>query len=227
MNINYESYLNRILQYTLGLFSLAVGVTLSIKSELGVSPVNSLPYVISKVVNIDLGLVTTLVFTSYVLAQIVLLRKEFKIYNLSQILVASAFGYFVTLTNIIFQWIPTPEVFTGKILLLALSILIVAFGLFQYLKAELISQPPEGLVLGISKISGQPVSKVKVFFDCIIVLLAALISYFSFGEILGVGIGTVVSAVMIGKTLHVLTDLYGQYELNKFKKVELRRNSNE
>ena len=81
--MSYESYLIRLSRYTLGLFSLAIGVTLSIKSQLGVSPVNSLPYVVSQVMNLELGLVTTLVFTVYVLMQILLLRKDFKIYNLT------------------------------------------------------------------------------------------------------------------------------------------------
>lgn len=224
--MSYESYLIRLSRYTLGLFSLAIGVTLSIKSQLGVSPVNSLPYVVSQVMNLELGLVTTLVFTVYVLMQILLLRKDFKIYNLAQILVASVFGYFVTITNHLLQWISTPQFFPGRILLLVLSILIVAFGLFQYLKAELMAQPAEGLVLGISKISRYPVATVKLYFDCTIVLLSTLISYLSFGKIVGVGIGTVISAFMIGKTLHLMYELSAQYETRKLKTIELRRNSN-
>ena len=38
----------RVLVYILGLFCLAVGVALSVNANLGISPVNSLPYVVSK-----------------------------------------------------------------------------------------------------------------------------------------------------------------------------------
>ena len=39
----------RVLVYILGLFCLAVGAALSVNANLGISPVNSLPYVVSKI----------------------------------------------------------------------------------------------------------------------------------------------------------------------------------
>ena len=45
----------RILLYCVGLMFLAFGVAFSVNSNLGVSPVNSLPYVISLILKVDLG----------------------------------------------------------------------------------------------------------------------------------------------------------------------------
>ena len=47
--------LMRILLYCVGLMFLAFGVAFSVNSNLGVSPVNSLPYVISLILKVDLG----------------------------------------------------------------------------------------------------------------------------------------------------------------------------
>jgi len=49
----------KIPKYCLGLFFLAVGVTFSIKSNLGISPVNSIGYVLSLVLGINQGKVIT------------------------------------------------------------------------------------------------------------------------------------------------------------------------
>ena len=43
--------------YCLGLFIMALGVTFSVKSALGVSPVTSLAHVVSLITRIDLGIV--------------------------------------------------------------------------------------------------------------------------------------------------------------------------
>ena len=85
----------RVAIYCLGLFLLAMGVAISVNSNLGVSPVNSLPYVISKIINVQLGTCVTAVFCSYILMQIIILRKEFQIINLLQIVFSTIFGYFV------------------------------------------------------------------------------------------------------------------------------------
>ena len=55
----------RIGVYCLGLLLLAFGVAVSVNSDLGVSPVNSLPYVISRIIHVQLGTCVTAVFCSY------------------------------------------------------------------------------------------------------------------------------------------------------------------
>lgn len=55
MNSKTKSFLIRLLIYILGLLILALGVAFSINSNLGVSPVSSLPYVISQITGIEMG----------------------------------------------------------------------------------------------------------------------------------------------------------------------------
>ena len=45
----------KALIYVTGLLFMAFGVAFSVNSSLGVSPVNSLPYVISRITGLDLG----------------------------------------------------------------------------------------------------------------------------------------------------------------------------
>lgn len=61
--------INRIIIYICGIFLLALGGVLAIKTDLGSSLVSSLPLSISKVTPISLGTATTILFKVYVLLQ--------------------------------------------------------------------------------------------------------------------------------------------------------------
>ena len=82
----------RIIIYAAGLFLMAFGVAFSVNSNLGVSPVNSLPYVVSRILKVDLGRCVIAVFSGYILIQILLLRRNFRWINLTQLLFSTAFA---------------------------------------------------------------------------------------------------------------------------------------
>ena len=96
----------RVLFYCIALFFMALGVAFSANSDLGISPVNSLPYVISDIVKMKPGTCVTIVFCFYILVQILLLRKEFNPVNLFQIVFSTIFGYFVNFTDV--DLVPMP-----------------------------------------------------------------------------------------------------------------------
>ena len=60
----------RILFYVLGLFVMAFGVTFAANSNLGMSPVNSIPAVLSAITNIEMGTVVSAVFVGVVMGPI-------------------------------------------------------------------------------------------------------------------------------------------------------------
>ena len=75
----------RIPMYFVGLFLMTIGIAISVKSNLGVSPVSSIPYTMTCVWGIEMGKATILFHTILVLIQIILLRRNFKPINLLQI----------------------------------------------------------------------------------------------------------------------------------------------
>lgn len=62
----------RVLFYIGGLLIMTLGVAVSVKSDLGVSPVSSIPYTMTCVAGIDLGLGTIIFSAAMVLLQILL-----------------------------------------------------------------------------------------------------------------------------------------------------------
>lgn len=199
--------LRRVLVYLLGNFLVALGVIVSVKSRLGISPVQSIPFVCSRIFEIDQGLMTTLIYSGYVLMQIILLRRAFPVSGFLQILISIVFGYFVFLCSRLLSF-PDPAGYPLRLALMLTSMLLVAFGLLFYLAARLVPQPAEGLMLAIEKLSGWEIPKIKIAQDCAMVATAALLSLAATGSVMGVREGTLVSMLGVGRILGVISKLW-------------------
>ena len=72
----------RLISYFGGFLIMTLGIAISVKSNLGVSPVSSIPYTMTCVWGVEMGKATIIFHTALVVMQILLLRKNFKIKNL-------------------------------------------------------------------------------------------------------------------------------------------------
>lgn len=196
--MNKESLLIRCVILVIGLFIMALGVALSVKANLGTSPISSVPYVYSLGFPFTMGIITIVMNVVFILLQIVLLRKEYQPIQLLQLPVAILFGFFTDLTlslvsskilvsNYLFQWI-----------LCLLSCLIIAFGVYLQVKAKVIYLAGEGLSLAISKTFHKEFGKVKVAFDCALVTIGFISSFLWLHTIQGIREGTITAALLVG-----------------------------
>lgn len=190
----------RVLFYVLGLFAMALGVAVAANSNLGISPVNSLPYVVSEVIQRDPGTCVTLVFCSYILMQIVLLRREFKWINLLQILFSTIFGCFVNFTKALVGDFAIPT-YAGQLLMLAVSIVFIAVGVVLYIEVEMVPMPMEGLSLALAGKTGIAFHNMKIIIDCVVVLAGAVLSFLCLHRLAYIREGTVVTAIVTGRVM--------------------------
>ena len=193
--------------YTLGLLILAFGIALAVNCELGVSPVSSLPYVVSLIFNVSLGTCTTIVYAAYVLLQMVLLRK-FQPALLLQLVFSTIFGWFVDGAKYVLGDFCLPTYF-GQLAMLAASIVLIGFSLVLYIDVKLAPMPAEGLVGCLADKLGRPFSQMKTAFDCTSVLVAAVLSLVFLGGLVGIREGTVLTALLVGKVMGVLRKFAG------------------
>jgi uncharacterized membrane protein YczE len=200
--------LRRLSLYLLGNFVLAFGVSVAVKSDLGITPVNSIAYVASITFLIDHGLMTALVYACYVLLQFAILKKEFHPSGFLQIGVATVFGLFLSVTNRLLPF-PPPEEYWIRILLMIASVVIIALGIILYLRMELLPQPAEGLLLAIQKKKGWKLHNIKLCFDCVVVAIAALISLIAFHKIVGLREGTLIAMLGVGRVMGFLSPRVG------------------
>ena len=191
----------RVLFYVLGLFFMALGVAFAANSDLGISPVNSLPYVLSAIIPPDPGTCVIIVFCSYILMQIIILRKEFKWINLLQIVFSTIFGYFVNFTKWIVGDFLIPGGYAGRLVMLAISIVLIALGVVLYIEVEMVPMPMEGLSLAISGKSGIPFHNMKIIIDCLVVLVGVGLSFLFLHKLVYIREGTIITAIVTGKVM--------------------------
>lgn len=197
----------RIIIYCIGLFFLAMGVTFSIKTQLGISPVNSIPYIISLITGIEQGRVIIVVFSIFILMQIVMLRKQFEIKNLFQIVFSVIFGSFVTFTNSIFYF-EAPESYIIRLVLLFISMVFIAVGVLLFLRAEILPMPAEGCMLAIKTITNKEFHTIKSIFDTTMVVISIVLSVVFLGGLVGIREGTIISAIFTGKIIGWIEKTY-------------------
>lgn len=99
----------RLPMYLIGLFIMTIGIAISVKSNLGVSPVSSIPYTMTCIWGIEMGKATILFHIVLVLIQLIILRKNFKLISLLQIPVGVVFGYFTTFCNYLASFFPDTD----------------------------------------------------------------------------------------------------------------------
>lgn len=196
-------WLIRIALYVAGLFFLALGVAFSVNSNLGVSPVTSLPYVISLATGRALSTCVIVVFSTYILLQIVILRREFRIINLTQIIFSTIFGYFSDFAKWLLGDFALPT-YAGQLAMLVISFLLLALGIFLYMEVDLVAMPMEGLTMAIAKKLDRPFHNVKVIVDCTAVVLSILVSVVFLHGLVGIREGTVITAIVVGRIMAVI-----------------------
>ena len=220
----------RLFIYLIGLYFMAIGVVFSAKSMLGVSPVGSLANVIYQIgldrnlpSYVNLGNCTTAVYCLYILTEFIILRKDFKITMLLQLVASILFGQLVNLAYAMMAFLPVPPSYPIQMLYLVASIPCVAVGVMLYLSPNILPTPGEGMSLAISKKTGLSVGSSKTVFDCSLVVISCITSLIYFHALVGVREGTVICALFVGFVMKQLQKPF-QAPLLRFVERETRVN---
>ncbi len=194
--------------YLTGLFIMTVGIAFSIKSNMGISPVSTIPYTMTVVWGVEIGLATIIFHCILVLIQFILLRDKFGIENLSQVIIGIIFGYFTSFSVYLLSFIPESTNLLISFLYMGISIVVIAFGIFLYLPANLIPLAGEGAMQAVSIVFNKPFPKVKVGFDVTMVAISACTCLFFVHSFGSVGLGTIISAVFVGIVLRYIVKIH-------------------
>ena len=189
--------LKRYLLFLVGLFINALGVSLVTKASLGTSPISSIPYVLSLNFPFTLGNFTIFLSLLLIVLQIIILRKNFKLENLLQIPVSVAFGYFIDLTMYLFFWV-NPQSYPVKAIALLAGCLVLGFGVYMEVVADVVMLPGESFVRAIVQTWHTNFGTTKIFFDSSMTIIAGILSFVFSGRLNGVREGTVIAALLVG-----------------------------
>lgn len=197
---------------TLGLVFVALGVGLSIKSNLGISPPSCPPAILNlRWTAISVGTFTWMMHLLFILLQVLILRKRFRLSFLMQIPAAFVFGYLCDAAIWIFD-AGAPATRYGLQLLLSLAAVVTtAVGIKLEVLGGAWMLAGDKTVAVLAEESRRPFGTVKVLFDVGLVAGTALLAWLFFGVLTGNGNtviireGTLILAVLTGLCMR-LTD---------------------
>lgn len=195
-----NNLIKRILLYILGMNIMAIGIVLNTRTDLGVAAISSVPFAYSILLNMSLGLTTFILYIIFILVQCILLKK-FDLTIFLQIPMAILVSIFIEIYDIIMPH--TKLVFAIAFIILLISNTLTGLGVYLMTKSDLILDPGNGIVETLCKVLNRPFSYLRIRFDIMLVIFTCLSGLIIKHKIVGIGIGTIVSAYLIGKMVGI------------------------
>ncbi len=189
--------LKRYIVFLIGLFINSLGVSLITKADLGTSPISSIPYVLSLNFPFTLGQFTIAFSLLLILIQLIILRRNFKAEHLLQIPISILFGYFIDLTMVMLFFVD-PQSYISSVIYLLVGCLILGFGVYTEVLANVAMLPGESFVRAVSSTWKTEFGTTKVAFDVSLTVIAAVLSLIFAHRLDGVREGTIIAALLVG-----------------------------
>ena len=202
------SLFSRILLYIVGAILLGFGIVLCVKCEMGVSPINSIPYVATHLVPLSLGTLSIVFYLVNIAAELLLSERKRYISILLQLPVSLLFGVVIDLWDAL---LPSAGNLVMQIVCLCGSLFFTAFGIMLIVTARLVPDPPTGTVQTISRVAKKPMGSVKIVYDCTCVLISLLLGLLGAHRVIGFGLATIASAICVGRILALLQSTVGTW----------------
>ena len=187
--LNFKPNKKTLIFLILGLTLFAIGETLLITANQGVSPWTVLAQGISFQTNLSIGITTFIVSLIVLILWYPLKQKP----GLGTILNIILISIIIDLSTPI---LPYPKSFLFQIIQSIVAVFIVGLGSGFYLTANLGPGPRDGLMTGLQNLTNQPIALIRTIIE-----VSAVCVGFYLGGV--VGIGTLLFAFGIGPTLSI------------------------
>ena len=196
-----KSMFKRYLVFVAGLYFLAAGVVLIVRSALGTTPISSVNYVMSLNTPLTLGTCTFIINMLLIVGQFWLVRgrgsRQDTVEILLQIPFSFIFSAFIDLNMLLAADI-RPSNYAMSIALLLVGCLIQSVGVVLELKPRVAMMSAEAFVKYASSRYRREFGRTKVCFDVTLVTLAVLLSLAFTQTIEGVREGSLIAAGLTG-----------------------------
>lgn len=178
------------------------GVVLMLYSGSGISAISSVPYAFSEVFPfLTLGTWTYL-FQAVLILTLMVLRRRFVVSYLFSFVVGFVFSELLDLHEL---WINVLPVNLGwRVAYFVVSYLILCFGIALSNRCKLPIVPTDLFPRELAQITKINYPKVKISFDAICLLVTAGMTLLFLGHLQGIGIGTVLAALTMGKVIGIM-----------------------
>ena len=202
---NRPTFKKDLVEMVVSVLVMSFGVVLTVKAQMGASPIVSLPNVLSHVVDMSLGTTVFIVYFILILIEWALIRDRSRILlTLSQLPFTMLFSVFVDMIVwMLGGWVVSDPVEQWALVIAGTAI--IGFGCVLEIDANISMLADDGLVLAISQVTKVRLDKVMVIFDICFVASAFILSYAAFQGFVGVGWGTIFAGLTLGLFVRFFT----------------------
>ena len=205
----------QIFVYIAGIMALSFGVYFVTSANLGVSPIISLPFVISKITGFSLGEMTFFINLICLLIQVAMLGKDFPRREVFQMAAAFIFSFLIDFISYFMAFIFFPSTVLQKILSFAVGLFFSGAGISFMSLSRLFMLPCDALSRVTAEKFNRDFGKTKVLVDGTILLTSTSLSLIFLRRLEGIHIGTFIIVVSVGNIisffLHRLTKKTEEY----------------
>lgn len=198
----------RWLIYGLGMAVLAFGITLNTKTGLGVSPIISVAYSVSRIFSLNFGDMTFVLYVLFVLVQLVLRSRSEWVSTLLQIVVSLIFSRLLNLFDDLIPYSGADHGMAANVVLLAAAIFLTGLGIAMTVNMRLVPNPGDGIVQAIAEKIGRGQGYTKNIFDIGCVCTTVAVGLCAAGEVVGIGVGTIAAMIGVGRAVALVNSLF-------------------
>ena len=196
----------RLLFYITGMTTLALGIVLNTKSQLGMAPVLSVMFCLSEIFGWNFSNLTLGYYIVLVAAQFAVRGKNYRLADLLQIPLSLVFTRVMNMFSGVITYVP--ETIWQKLLVTALAVVAIGVGITMAVNMHILLNPGDGIIEAISDRSGLSLGTSKNLFDGGSALIAVALGLILRGRLVGVGVGTVINVVFVGRVVALCTWLF-------------------
>lgn len=203
----------RLLSYTFGMMILAVGLTLTAETGLGTSPLTSIAYVLSAIFHRSFPDMTLVMFCLFVVGEIALEQTR-SVQRIAALLLQIPVSLlFTRVMHLVQRMIDISQCsLPVRFLCLLAAIVLTGVGAAMTLRANLIPNPGDGIVRAIATRADKPLGTVKNVFDISNVLVAGALSLGVLHSFVGVGVGSVLAMLGVGRVIAAYTAMWRRFQ---------------
>ena len=187
----------------------SMGVALMSKSHFGISPISSVPYVLSQAFPFVSFGTWNYAFQTLLIVILMILNRHLNFSCFFSFLIGIAFGKMIDVHELWIQRLPDTLEF--HMIYFILSFLLFAIGICLSNNSNLPIIPTDIFTRDLSGIINKAYKKVKTSFDILCLLTTLLTSILFLHKIIGVGIGTVLCAMATGKAVSLVQSFFDKH----------------
>lgn len=174
-----------------------LGVAMVTVTALGTVPATSIPNVLGIAFSPTIGEFTFIMSVVQILLQIVILKKDFKLIQLLQIVPAVLISFFIDFFLKLLQSVPLDN-HGAKMLMLIVGCVVLGYSIALEVYADIVYLPLDGFNMAVSIVTHKSFENIKIIVDCVMVAVAIFLSFALIGHLDGIREGTLIAAILAG-----------------------------